>query len=81
MKSASPCPPTASPAVKLLGVVAVVALYWTISISMVFLNKSLLNGHEAAGFRAPMFVTWFQCLVTVALLYAMQVLFNSFKRY
>lgn len=41
----------------------VVCLYWFISISMVFVNKSLLSGHT--NFSAPFFVTWFQCVVSV----------------
>ncbi len=34
----------------------VVSLYWFISITMVFVNKSLLSGQE--NFDAPFFVTW-----------------------
>ena len=44
-------------------ILSVVSLYWFISITMVFVNKSLLSGHD--GFDAPFFVTWFQCVVTV----------------
>ena len=40
-----------------------VSLYWFISITMVFVNKSLLSGQS--NFDAPFFVTWFQCVVTV----------------
>ncbi|EDQ91067.1 uncharacterized protein MONBRDRAFT_18313 [Monosiga brevicollis MX1] len=40
----------------------VVALYWVVSISMVFLNKYLLS---EVSLDAPMFVTWFQCVVAV----------------
>eukprot|EP00096_Caligus_rogercresseyi_P011510 TRINITY_DN4535_c0_g1_i3.p1 TRINITY_DN4535_c0_g1~~TRINITY_DN4535_c0_g1_i3.p1 ORF type:complete len:326 (+),score=68.75 TRINITY_DN4535_c0_g1_i3:148-1125(+) len=40
----------------------VVALYWVISISLVFINKSLLSGSETID--APFFVTWFQCVIT-----------------
>lgn len=46
-------------------VAAVVASYWVVSISLVFLNKILLT--EGASIPAPLFVTWFQCLVTVAI--------------
>ena len=42
----------------------VVCLYWFVSITMVFVNKSLLSGKK--DFDAPFFVTWFQCVVTVA---------------
>ena len=41
----------------------VVSLYWFVSITMVFVNKSLLSGKK--DFNAPFFVTWFQCIVTV----------------
>ena len=44
-------------------IVGVVALDWFVSITMVFVNKTLLSGH--ADFDAPFFVTWFQCVVTV----------------
>jgi len=45
-------------------IAVVVAAYWFISITLVFVNKSLLSG--AARLEAPLFVTWYQCLVTVA---------------
>ena len=41
----------------------VVTLYWIVSISMVYLNKILLTNADAS-IPAPMFVTWFQCVVT-----------------
>nr|ACO15376.1 GDP-fucose transporter 1 [Caligus clemensi] len=41
----------------------VVVLYWVISISLVFINKALLSGSETID--APLFITWFQCIVTV----------------
>ncbi|KAL8610237.1 hypothetical protein ACOMHN_038932 [Nucella lapillus] len=44
----------------------VVAAYWCISISMVFVNKYLLSS-EDLKLNAPLFVTWFQCVVTVLL--------------
>lgn len=45
-------------------IAAVVALYWFVSITMVFLNNYLLDNREL---DAPLFVTFFQCAVTVAL--------------
>ncbi|KAK7912702.1 hypothetical protein WMY93_012913 [Mugilogobius chulae] len=45
-------------------IAAVVALYWSVSITMVFLNNSLLDNREL---DAPLFVTFFQCAVTVGL--------------
>eukprot|EP00536_Pseudo-nitzschia_multiseries_P002191 jgi/Psemu1/183038/e_gw1.29.133.1 len=41
----------------------VVATYWFVSISMVYLNKVLMSS-EAVSIEAPLFITWFQCVVT-----------------
>jgi len=41
-------------------VASVVATYWVVSISMVYLNKSLMS----SSIPAPLFVTWYQCIVT-----------------
>ncbi|KAJ8247807.1 hypothetical protein GJAV_G00250740 [Gymnothorax javanicus] len=49
----------------------VVVLYWFVSITMVFLNNTLLGNREL---DAPLFVTFFQCLVTVALCWCMCLL-------
>ncbi|XP_010894198.1 GDP-fucose transporter 1 isoform X2 [Esox lucius] len=54
-----------------LKIAAVVALYWFISITMVFLNNYLL---DSKNLDAPLFVTFYQCLVTVVLCYGMHVL-------
>jgi solute carrier family 35 (GDP-fucose transporter), member C1 len=40
-------------------VTQVIALYWVVSISMVYLNKILLSNEEAS-IPAPLFVTWYQ---------------------
>nr|CAB3266238.1 GDP-fucose transporter 1 [Phallusia mammillata] len=53
---------------KYMRVVGVVALYWSVSISLVFLNKYLLKSDDLK-LNAPLFVTWFQCVVTVGLCY------------
>eukprot|EP00045_Choanoeca_perplexa_P015119 m.183039 g.183039 ORF g.183039 m.183039 type:complete len:334 (+) comp16891_c0_seq9:33-1034(+) len=47
-------------------IASVVGLYWFVSISMVFLNKHLLSN---VSLDAPMFVTWFQCVVAVVACY------------
>lgn len=47
-----------------------VAFYWIISITMVFVNKSLLSSPEGK-IDAPLFITWFQCVVTVLGCYVM----------
>ncbi|XP_041644944.1 GDP-fucose transporter 1 isoform X1 [Cheilinus undulatus] len=52
-------------------IAAVVALYWFVSITMVFLNNFLLDNKDL---DAPLFVTFFQCLVTVGLCWVMQML-------
>jgi len=41
----------------------VVATYWCVSISMVYLNKVLMS-NEGISIQAPLFITWFQCVVT-----------------
>lgn len=46
----------------------VVAAYFLISISLVFVNKILLT--EGTSIPAPLFVTWYQCLVTVGICWA-----------
>ncbi|XP_038620772.1 GDP-fucose transporter 1 isoform X1 [Tachyglossus aculeatus] len=49
-----------------LQIALVVSLYWFISITMVFLNKYLLDS-PSLRLDAPLFVTFYQCLVTVLL--------------
>lgn len=44
-------------------VASVVSTYWIVSISMVYLNKVLMS--EGPSIPAPLFVTWYQCVVTV----------------
>ncbi|RNA39546.1 GDP-fucose transporter 1-like [Brachionus plicatilis] len=51
---------------KTSAIIFAVSLYWTVSISMVFVNKYLLSSTNLQ-FDAPLFITWFQCVVTVAL--------------
>lgn len=53
----------ASMASQSLNIFAAVSFYWVVSISMVFANKTLLGGSDLK--TAPLFITWFQCLVTV----------------
>uniref|UniRef100_A0A3P8RLG1 Solute carrier family 35 member C1 n=1 Tax=Amphiprion percula TaxID=161767 RepID=A0A3P8RLG1_AMPPE len=52
-------------------IAAVVVLYWFVSITMVFLNSYLLDNRDL---DAPLFVTFFQCAVTVGLCWVMQLL-------
>lgn len=58
---------------KSLKIAAVVALYWVISISMVFLNKYLLSSEELK-LDAPLFITWYQCVVTVVMCFLLSYL-------
>lgn len=51
-------------------IAAVVALYWFVSITMVFLNNYLLDNGDL---DAPLFVTFYQCVVTVGLCWLMQL--------
>eukprot|EP00064_Thunnus_orientalis_P012790 superscaffoldBa00002005_g12825 len=52
-------------------IAAVVVLYWFVSITMVFLNNHLLDNRDL---DAPLFVTFYQCVVTVGLCWLMQLL-------
>ena len=47
-------------------ITTIVALYWFVSITMVFLNKQILAGSQFS-LDAPLFITWFQCVFTVAI--------------
>jgi GDP-fucose transporter C1 len=47
-------------------IAGVVAFYFVVSISLVFINKALLS-EDAVSVPAPLFITWFQCLVTLAI--------------
>jgi GDP-fucose transporter C1 len=44
----------------------VIAAYWVVSISMVYLNKIILST-PGSSIPAPLFITWFQCVVTCAI--------------
>lgn len=44
-------------------IASVIASYWVVSISMVYLNKMLLSSDEVS-IPAPIFVTWYQCVLT-----------------
>ncbi|KAK6633611.1 hypothetical protein RUM44_004218 [Polyplax serrata] len=49
---------------KYLTIVSVVAAYWFISISVVFINKTLFSS-KVIDLKAPIFITWTQCFVSV----------------
>ena len=50
-------------------IASVVATYWVVSISMVYLNKVLMS-NEGISVPAPLFVTWYQCVVTCLICWA-----------
>jgi len=52
--------------VKSMRIFVVVAAYWFVSITMVFVNKYLLSDPRLK-LDAPLFVTWFQCVVSTVL--------------
>lgn len=55
---------------KYIQILGVVSLYWFISITLVFVNKAILSGGEKL--EAPLFVTCYQCVVTVAACYVLK---------
>ena len=57
-------------------ILTVVSLYWFVSITLVFVNKSLLSG--ATKLEAPLFVTFFQCVVTIVACYAIKAVSVKF---
>lgn len=59
-------------------IASVVATYWFVSISMVYLNKILMSS-EAVSIEAPLFITWFQCIVTALICWAAGRLSMSIK--
>lgn len=58
-------------ALRALKIAMVVVVYWFISITMVFLNNSLLDSKDL---DAPIFITFFQCVVSVGLCWLMHFL-------
>ncbi|EDS33686.1 GDP-fucose transporter [Culex quinquefasciatus] len=63
---------------KYLRILTVVAAYWTISILTVFVNKALLSG---LNLDAPLFVTWFQVLVSSSICFVMSSLSKRYPRF
>ena len=53
-----------------MSVVQVVMAYFTVSIALVFSNKVLLSS-EGATIPAPLFVTWFQCVLTAIIIWVL----------
>lgn len=59
-------------------IATVVATYWFVSISMVYLNKVLMSS-EGVSIPAPLFVTWFQCVVTAIICWLAGVMGQMYK--
>lgn len=59
-------------------IASVVAAYWCVSISMVYLNKVLMSS-ESISIPAPLFVTWFQCFVTTGICWVAGKISESVK--
>jgi GDP-fucose transporter C1 len=60
-------------------IASVVATYWFVSISMVYLNK-LLMSNDDISIPAPLFVTWFQCVVTTLICYLAGKVGDHFRK-
>ncbi|OQR79804.1 GDP-fucose transporter 1-like [Tropilaelaps mercedesae] len=61
-----------------LKIALVIAAYWVVSISMVFLNSHLLSSKDRL--EAPLFLTFTQCVVTVAMCLLLSFLSKAFPR-
>ncbi|KAK0168832.1 hypothetical protein PV327_002599 [Microctonus hyperodae] len=64
---------------KYIKIIIVVSAYWVISIVTVFVNKSLLSSKKI-NLDAPLFVTWFQCIVSVIICFCMSKLAKWFPK-
>ncbi|KAJ8894677.1 hypothetical protein PR048_007342 [Dryococelus australis] len=62
---------------KYVHITAVVCAYWCISILTVFVNKALLSG-ATVNLDAPLFVTWYQCVVSAAICFTLSRLTKMF---
>ena len=61
-------------------IASVVALYFAVSITLVFANKILMPaGKESSTttIDAPLFVTWFQCVLTATIIYILGLISHS----
>lgn len=65
---------------KYVYIATVVAAYWIISILTVFINKALLSS-DTVNLDAPLFVTWFQCVVSLVICVVLSNLSKLFPRH
>ncbi|KAH8312764.1 hypothetical protein KR044_012695 [Drosophila immigrans] len=62
---------------KYLKIFFVVALYWCTSILTVFVNKHLLSS-DSVNLGAPLFMSWYQCVVSTLICYCMSRLSRKY---
>ncbi|XP_055390116.1 GDP-fucose transporter 1 [Condylostylus longicornis] len=62
---------------KYIKIFLVVSAYWFISISTVFINKALFAS-SLINLDAPLFVTWFQCLLSTLICFGMSIISKCF---
>ncbi|XP_066582068.1 GDP-fucose transporter 1 [Prorops nasuta] len=65
---------------KYLYITFVIAIYWITSILTVFINKTLLSSRDIS-LEAPLFITWFQCIVSVIICLTLSTLSKAFPRF
>lgn len=63
---------------KYVRIIIVVTLYWIISISTVFVNKTLLS---SLNLNAPLFVTWSQCVISTLICILLSVTSDIFPNF
>uniref|UniRef100_A0A0N4ZBT7 TPT domain-containing protein n=1 Tax=Parastrongyloides trichosuri TaxID=131310 RepID=A0A0N4ZBT7_PARTI len=63
-----------------LNIALAVSAYWVTSIGLVFMNKYLLSSPDLK-LDAPLFITWYQCVCTVALCYFFSFLGSIFPNH
>ncbi|XP_034934194.1 GDP-fucose transporter 1 [Chelonus insularis] len=64
---------------KYIKIITAVTAYWIISILTVFVNKNLLSSKQV-NLDAPMFITWFQCAVTMFICFSLSKLAKSYPK-
>lgn len=63
--------------IKYIHIASVVSAYWVVSISLVFINDRLLSDRDRK-LNAPLFITFFQCVVSTLLCVILSVLSKHF---
>nr|XP_018899472.1 PREDICTED: GDP-fucose transporter 1 [Bemisia tabaci] len=60
-------------------IASVIAIYWVVSITTVFVNKTLLSS-DIINLDAPFFITWFQCVTTSVICYIIILFSRAFPQ-